>query len=581
MYCFMGKYFSFFKLFLVFLIFAVTFATFIHQDLVHTVIMSTYWNKDLYEVCGGCNYLPLIYGLFYLWGLPLQFFLDRSFPDPQSFIIGLETDPLFFLYHKLLLVLLFLCSVYLTFKIAKQLKINNPKLSALLFLLSPFSFFAIFFYGGYDIFSVFFSLIAFLFFIRKKLIWSFSVFSIALSFKFFALVIALSLLAILNKRLTKKIGYGLILFSIPMFQFLWFYDDPYFMEGVLFLFKRHTLNHNIIFNPSLLISLGFLLWLTLLQFHKKLQSFFTNQNIIYVPFVSILFLYLYSPIAPQWIVIMLPFMYLVVLKDNKVKAFTLLESLFFILFVIVVTNVWNRNIDLSLANRGLFAFFYNPGYLFKDFYIDLHNNETLFLLSFGGFYIYFFLPIILKYLKINFINFQIHLTKLIYIRFILLGLLLWLPFLIAPFSSKTIDTFNSDLNSSFWYVYSNDRNDLYHLMINDSICQIFTSPYDNLKFISIRVDSIPKDLLGELYFSYFLGDQVFSLSNKYFDNKSIYLGLPKAVKKDQVVQFCIQNSSLNSISLFIKNKNLPFILSNDLKSFNDKNFPLYLYFKKS
>jgi hypothetical protein len=159
--------------------------------------------------------------------------------------------------------------------------------------------------------------------------------------------------------------------------------------------------------------------------------------------------------------------------------------------------------------------------------------------------------------------------------------LLWFPFLIAPFSSKAIDKFNSDLNSSFWYVYSNDRNDLYHLKINESICQIFTNPYDNLKFISMRVDSIPRDLVGELYFSYFLGEQVFSLSNKYFDNKSIYLDLPKAAKKDQVVQFCIQNSSLNPVSLFMKNKNSPFVLSNDLKSFNDKNFPLYLYFKKS
>jgi len=66
----MGKYFSFFKFFLVFVIFALNFATFIHLDLVHTVIMSTFWNQDLYQVCGGCNYLPLTYGLFYLWGLP-------------------------------------------------------------------------------------------------------------------------------------------------------------------------------------------------------------------------------------------------------------------------------------------------------------------------------------------------------------------------------------------------------------------------------------------------------------------------------------------------------------------------------
>lgn len=576
----MDKAFTFFKYFLAFLILSLTFVTFIHQDLVHTVIMSTFWNQNLYEVCQGCNYLPLIYGLFYLWGLPLQFFLGRSFSDPQSFIIGLETDPLFFLYHKLLLVLLFLGSIYLTTKVAKYLKVKETKLTGLMFLLSPFSLFVIFFYGGYDIFSVFFSLIAFLFFVRKKYLWAFVFFSIALSFKFFALVIALSLLALLDKSLLKKIGYGLVLLSVPLFQFAWFYNDPFFTEGVLFLFKRHSLNQNILFNPSIIIALGFLIWLALLHFHKKLKGLFSNQNIIYIPFISILFLFCYSPIAPQWIVLILPYMYLIIVKENMVKAFVFIESLFFILFIVVVTNIWNRNIDLSIANRGLFEFFYKPIYLFKDFYVDLNNNGILFLLCFGGFYLYFFLPFILKFLKNNSPDINISISKLVYMRFFGLTFFLWLPFLLAQFSSKSIEPLNLELNSSFWFVYSNHRNDLYQLQAEDSVCELFTNPYDSLKFVGLRVDSIAKDSLNEVKFSYFLDDNFFALDNKYFDNKSIYLDLPKEANQGQVVQFCIQNSSPNSINLFVKNKEQSSVLSNHLKSFNNKNLPLHLHFKK-
>ena len=275
-------------------------------------------------------------------------------------------------------------------------------------------------------------------------------------------------------------------------------------------------------------------------------------------------------------------MYLIIAKENMAKAFVFFESLFFILFIVVVTNIWNRNIDLSIANRGLFEFFYNPTYLFKDFYVDLNNNGILFLLCFGGFYLYFFLPFILKFLKNKKPELKISLSKLVYIRFFGLSFFLWLPFLLAPFSSKSIEPLNLELNSSFWYVYSNDRNDLYQLQAEESICELFTNPYDGLKFIGLRVDSIAKGSLNdnELRFSYFLDDYFFALDNKYFDNKSIYLDLPKAANQGQVVQFCIQNLSPNAINLFVKNKDQPSLLSNHLKSFNNKNFPLHLYFKK-
>jgi len=107
------------------LIFGFAFFGFYHGDFIHTTIMSTYWGDSLYERCGSCNYFPLIYWLFYLWGLLLQFFAEFSFVDPTRYVIGLETIPVFFLYHKLLLTLLFFGSVLFVFKITKILKMTK------------------------------------------------------------------------------------------------------------------------------------------------------------------------------------------------------------------------------------------------------------------------------------------------------------------------------------------------------------------------------------------------------------------------------------------------------------------------
>ena len=554
-------------------IFGFAFLGFYHGDFIHTTKMSTYWNNHLYEKCGGCNYLPLIYGLFYLWDFPLRFFLNISTPS--------ETDYIFFLYNKLLLVFLFAGSIYLTFKIAQLLKFEQPKLPALMFALSPFAFFVIFIYSGYDIFSVFLSLIAIYLFIRKKLFWSFLIFSFAVSFKFFAIVIALSMLALVDEKLIKKILLSLLILSIPVLQIFLFNEEPFFIEGIFYLFNRHSTNQNIFFNPAFFVGFGFLIWLFTLQFNQKLKKYFTGQNLIYIPYIAILFLVCYSPIAPPWIIVSLPFIYLVVIMKNLQKLFLALEVIFFAIFIIVITNIWNRNVDLSLANNGIFDFLHNPSFLYKDIYVDFQNQTILFLIGFGLFYLYFFLPFILNFYNKSFHFIKLSINQLLHFRFFISVTFLLAPFLISPLLTQK-DNFAGNLNSSRQFVYSNERNDLYSLHAGQSICEQVIYPYANLEFIAMRLPfDFNKFSQDEIRFSYSVTDEKVSMKETYFDNKSIYLRVPKISEEiNQSLRFCIYNDSNQDIDLFVKNKNAHGLKMNDQHTFIEKNLPLYLYFKK-
>ena len=568
------------KIFFTFVIFIFSFFGFYHGDFIHTSINSTFSNNNLYEMCEGCHYFPLIYWIFYLWGIPLQLISSRTHSDPMAFIIGLEIDPLFFLYHKLLLVIIFFVSIYLTFKISKILKFDQPKLPAIIFAFSPFSFFVIFIYSGYDIFSLFFILLAIFLFLKKKIFWSFFAFSISLSFKFFSIVVALSLLALLKDKLVKKFGFGLLLMSFLVFQFILFCNDPNFIDSITYNLKRHSSNNNISFNPSLFAAAGFIFWLFLLQFSLKVKNLFNGKNIIFIPYIAILFLYFYSPIAPPWIILCLPFIYLVVVKNKHEKLFLLLEIIFFIIFCILISNVWIRNIDLSIGNYGIYNFLHNPSFLYKDFYVDLKNNNLLFFIGFCLLYLFLVMPLILIFYRDSNKLIKWNIYQIIYYRFTISTVFFLIPFVVSPFLDQS-NNFSKSLNSSRQYIYSYYRHDLYNLKSSNSICELVHIPYNNLDFIGMRIPFDYDLRYADIQFIVYHKKYTLVVDEIFFDNKSIFLKIPAYISDiSEPIQFCINNNSDADINFFVNSIDTKFQLMNGFKTFVDRNLPLYFYFNK-
>jgi hypothetical protein len=111
------------------------------------------------------HYLPIIYLLYAIWNLPIYLLDFTTSPEKVNFSwvpLNLPSAPIEIIWWKILLIFLFFSSVHILGKISEFIegdKNTSKFLAKTLFATSPIAIFSIFIFGGYDIFSVFFTLI--------------------------------------------------------------------------------------------------------------------------------------------------------------------------------------------------------------------------------------------------------------------------------------------------------------------------------------------------------------------------------------------------------------------------------------
>ena len=563
-------------------LFVLGFLNFYHPDLTGTVLFSQNFNiENFYSNChGNCTYFPLTYFIFYVWGVLGKFLFHPNLGDPIALIIGLEVEPEFFLFNKLLIVISFIGSVIILDKVAKKLIQDKEGISSQLFLYSPFSFFVIFMFAGYDIFIVFLCLFAIHQYIKNNLKICFLILSISLSFKFFSILFALSLLALIRVKFLYKIFYALVLISIPFIQFIIFKQDIAFLDSALALIYRNSANTHISFNPSYIVALLFAAWLLSLQFGNRIKNLFLSQNFIYLPYVSFLFLMFYTPMQPQWIILVLPYLYMIINNNNSVKLFLFLQLIYFVLFIVSVTNIWAGNIDLNLTDGSLFEVMRDNPYQYKDFFLDLNNNKLFFALFYALFYSFFLLPILplLKNVSL-FKGNKIVSSSLIKLLFIVGCFLLLYPFTASPFMGKDKFSMANELNRAKKITPLNLRNTVSHdLTENFMICEIISPSHHNLRFVELRLD-----VLGESDskdFNFYVDGQIIPTDNIMNDNKSIFLELPVLVDKLNAIELCIKNISTKTKQLQINKPDYELQNSSSKLIFSHGAFGLSLLHKK-
>lgn len=569
------------SLIVVFLFF-VALVGFWHPDFMHTTIYSTFIDNDLYQKCQGCNYLPLIYFLFDLWQMPFELITGYDFTDPLQFIIGLKKAPYFFLYNKIMIVVAFFISAYFLSKISQALNISQPQKISTLYLLSPFCFFVIFIYAGYDIFAILFALMATHYFVGKRFNLAFLLFSISLSFKFFTVVIALTFLAHLRQSFTKKCMWLLTIFSVPLVQIFLYKNDPFFLEGIFALVFKNSSNQHLILNPAAFIAVSYVLWLVLLHFNERFNSLFDKQNIVFLPYVSILFLFCFSPIAPQWIVIILPFFYLIFLKEGFEKSLPIIELLFFVIFFTLIINIWPRGIDSNLATYGFINFFYSPRFLLKDVWLDLNNHLILVYLGYGFFYLYFFTPFLIKFgfKKFKFLKALTAIKVSTVNVFIICSLFIFVLYGFANVLTGSKGSFYGDLNQMSRLTYSYDHSQPFVLKSEATVCNVINNPYNRLQAIELRT-KINSDLAEKIQFFYVLNQQEMKFDTVITDARSVFLKINDPLAPRQEIQVCILNKNDQNFVFDIAKESGSLHLLNLLPTFENKSFPMYLYYKSN
>jgi hypothetical protein len=352
---------------------ALCFLLFKQSDLTHTNASSFaylhghFW--DFYDYnstrMGDNNYLPIFYWFFAIWNIPLK--LLGLIPEVTS-ETWMQATVIQTIWSKLLLAVFFFATVNIVGKIAKQVcaaqvndqEIKKESLPKLLFATSPIAIFAVFIFGGYDIFALFFMLLGLHAYFAKDFKWFVVWFSVAISFKYFAAFAYLPLVLIIEKRLMYLVVYGLLGLLITAIQFSLYWHSDVFTAQIFGLATTKTAGNGIglrfIIANSAYIAMCCYLYFS--KFDYRLDAIKWYERAIYACLLSYALLFSWVLWHPQWIILITPFACLSFLFIRSQKLFMLLlaiEILGYLGFAAYTMNNWAGNVDNTMLYGGVFG----------------------------------------------------------------------------------------------------------------------------------------------------------------------------------------------------------------------------------
>ena len=313
------------------------------------------------EVYRGKNdYLPIIYLMFAIWDFPLHILgLTSNLQDTNT----LSTTFIEVAWSKLLPALFFFLSVFEVSKISRFLMPanHNNRIPHLLFATSPIAIFIVFIFSQYDIFGLFFVLLGVKYLLKKKYPVFLLFFSLAISFKYYAIGIFLPFILMVEKNIFKLGLYFICGLFFSLAQIFLFWQDYIFQQSFFSLAMSKIgggLTHNHFFQSRalyiLFVFFGLLVYLYLKNY-KMLPTKIFQRDIIFIPIVFFGLLFLFVSPHPQWFISLMPFFALSLIFTKKYKLFLIFDLIGFIAFIWICVNRWPGNLDFTMLNFGIFS----------------------------------------------------------------------------------------------------------------------------------------------------------------------------------------------------------------------------------
>lgn len=389
---------------------ALCFLFFAHTDALITNIQSYIFFphlSDFYDfsstAIATAAYLPSIYSLLAIWNLPLTIF---HFINNENLLLWATTFPnykinfteylIFTSWYKFGIIMLNVITFIYIKKIRQLIKSSYK--SELIYITSPFVIFSSIIFSGYDIFSVLFTLMGFYYFLEKKMLKSSILFSIAITFKFFALLVFIPLILFGEKKLISAIKYTLIALSVSILIAVPYTKNIYFFKSIFLVAKNKFSYGQISLMPFIfLISYLSICIYAFKQDKKNKVNFY--KTAIFLAYLSYAVLFLTIKFHPQWILLIVPFIALTyAYEKNKANQISLIEGIGFLAFISLTINIWKNNVDQKMIAQGpISALLNKPQFLIADFF-NFHSIKPFLLIIF---YLYLAHPLYLKYFNIT------------------------------------------------------------------------------------------------------------------------------------------------------------------------------------
>lgn len=269
-----------------------------------------------------------IYVIFAIWNIPL--WLMQHF-----FRISITESFLSLIWLKSILIIFFFLCLSMIRKICVEINIDKKYIPWVLFFVvsSPLWLMPLFIMDQYDIIPLLFILLGILNYIKddKKLFLLF--FSIAIPLKMFAIFIFIPLILLQNKKILKIIQYGLIgLVPLSITKSISFGMHLYRESTAAFngrMFQRlfeSTVNINL--GSASLFFASFTAILIFCYYKKIKNKEELNAYSIYIPLLSLSSFFIFVLFHPQWTILLVPFMSIIVFYNIKNLKINILLDMF-------------------------------------------------------------------------------------------------------------------------------------------------------------------------------------------------------------------------------------------------------------
>lgn len=385
------------------------FLLFSHVDIATTAQnSSSYLNGNIlnfYSSCHdlnggyGANYLPTTFIVYAIWNLPLK--ILSLIPEDWG-----AWSSIFTLWNKLLPTIVYFCCSLLIYKICTnrlKLSLNDSKIAVILFLSSPVGFYSQFIFGQYDIFTVLFMLIGIYFYFDisasvKSTYYFIGSFAIAITFKYFALLIFLVLLLLKEKSIWSIIKNSILVFfpTLLLGGIYYIFDYDAFSKSVLgFSALDYTQNGGIPIANFVNIQIAPVIVILILAFSyftkcKNNSEFFSYS----IHFCCGICFALFGLMKwhPQWLLFAVFFWNISFILHKQTSVFLWIDTIFGVIFNVFISITFADIADQSLLKNGILSskLFYKDGIntTMADIY-PFHSKDLCFSILFSIMLIYF------------------------------------------------------------------------------------------------------------------------------------------------------------------------------------------------
>ncbi len=307
----------------------------------------------VYPAWGRMVYLPSTYFVFALWNFPLKLFGIR--PPLEQF----QPPFVYIMYYKLALAVAYFISGWLVLLILRRAGFSekNSRLGAFIWFTSPVAIYSTYIFGQYDILTLVFVLAGVYFYIKNNNPLFIFFFAIALTFKYYSLLIFFPLLLLKEKRIGVLIKYSFFYFLPVLIVILPFLPSNAFREYVFgFVGPTHIFLAELNLQ-YLSLKLFIVLWIAVAAWAyftdvKERTDLFKWMN--YLASLVMFLLFGLSFFHPQWLLFATPFWVMSALYNKRFEFFLWLDILMMLMLTIITVNTGITTTDQHIMNLGIF-----------------------------------------------------------------------------------------------------------------------------------------------------------------------------------------------------------------------------------